>query len=66
MSGAPDSDEEFTRMIKFFWNKREDPTSFVGYDKARFKKLMPKTYRAWKHYKRLHKIVDMFIEVEIK
>lgn len=53
-----DSDDEFVRMIVYFWKEKADPTRFTGFDQERMERLMPTFAHAWKRYQFYEALVD--------
>lgn len=45
------SDEEFTRMVIYYWKDKADPTRLVSWDEERCKRVMPAFYKSWDDYR---------------
>lgn len=50
------NDDEFLRMVQYFYETKGTPERFVGWDERRFRALRPEAHAAWlaaKHAKML-------------
>lgn len=45
-------DDEFLRMVKYFYETKGDPTRYVDWNEDRFEELRPAAYEAWHRFLR--------------
>lgn len=58
------SDDQFRSMVRYFWEKKEDPTAFLSWDSGRCERLMPAFYAAWIAFKEAQEAAWAAIAVE--
>ena len=51
-------DEEFLRMLRYFYEKKGDPSCYTDWDEGRFMSLCPEAHRAWLKLLRAQKACD--------
>lgn len=59
-----EDDEKFIRLVVLFWQDKEDPTCYAGWDETRCAQLMPDFYNTWLKYEQYKKALNITAQHE--
>jgi hypothetical protein len=62
---ADKTDADFKRMVRYFYEEKGDPTSYVGWDAERCKRLMPSFFEAWQQSRVYTNLSSLAIKQEV-
>ena len=51
-------DDEFLRMVQYFYEAKDDPTRYVHWDESRFRELNLYAHTMWRDYERARRLCD--------